>query len=78
MNGLGSGPIRHPGRSGERRRKMTVSAPPTLEAPTDVEFDLDVKLEPVDRHLAADRPMRPTECSCVECDTNAATCTGCP
>jgi hypothetical protein len=37
-----------------------------------------VKLEPMDRHLSADRPMRATECSCVECDTSAATCTGCP
>jgi hypothetical protein len=48
------------------------------EASSDVDFDLDVKLEPVDRHLSADRPMRATECSCVECDTSAATCTGCP
>jgi hypothetical protein len=41
------------------------------------EFDLDVKLQPVARNGSDDRPIRPTECSCVECDTNAQTCTGC-
>ena len=44
----------------------------------DNEFDLDVKLQPVARNGSADRPIRATECSCVECDTSAATCTGCP
>ena len=47
----------------------------TPEVSDDLDFDLDVKLEPVDRHLSPDRAIRPTECSCVECDTNAATCT---
>lgn len=55
---------------------MTISA--VLETdPVDTEFDLDVELQPVARNGSAERPMRPTECSCVECDTNAQTCTGC-
>jgi hypothetical protein len=57
------------------------ASPATLvasETSSDADFDLDVKLEPADRHLSADRPMRATECSCAGCDTNAATCTGCP
>jgi hypothetical protein len=41
------------------------------------EFDLDVRLQPVARNGSDDRPVRATECSCVECDTNAASCTGC-
>jgi hypothetical protein len=69
-----------PAPPGEGGAPLTAS-PATLVAPeasSDADFDLDVKLEPMDRHLSADRPMRPTECSCVECDTSAATCTGCP
>jgi hypothetical protein len=57
-----------------------VTAPPaTLVAPEATpdadEFDLDVKLQPVERHHSPDRAIRATECSCVECDTNANTCT---
>jgi hypothetical protein len=56
-----------------------VTAPPTTfvapEAQADAEeFDLDVKLQPADRHRSPDA-IRATECSCVECDTNANTCT---
>lgn len=43
---------------------------------TDSEFDLDVRFQPVARNGSADRPMRPTMCSCVECDTSAQSCTG--
>ena len=50
----------------------------TVAVQVDDEFDLDVTLQPVARNGSDDRPMRPTECSCVECDTSAATCTGCP
>jgi hypothetical protein len=69
-----------PAPPGKEEHHVTAS-PATLVAPdtsSDVDFDLDVKLEPTDRHLSDDRPMRATECSCVECDTSAATCTGCP
>jgi hypothetical protein len=47
-----------------------------LGEPVDSEFDLDVRLQPVARNGSADRPMRPTMCSCVECDTTAQSCTG--
>jgi hypothetical protein len=47
-----------------------------LGEPIDSEFDLDVRLQPVARNGSADRPMRPTMCSCVECDTTAQSCTG--
>ena len=42
----------------------------------DSEFDLDVRLQPVARNGSDERPMRPTECSCVECTTNEQSCTG--
>jgi hypothetical protein len=57
-----------------RRRIMEVFVSPDTEL-ADSEFDLDVKLEPVARHLSEERAQRPTECSCVQCDTNAQTCT---
>ena len=55
-----------------------MTAPPaTLVAPETTpdadEFDLDVKLQPVERHHSPDRAIRATGCSCVECDTNANT-----
>jgi hypothetical protein len=53
---------------------MEVTVLPKAEL-ADSEFDLDVRLEPVGRHLSDDRAQRPTECSCVECDTSAQTCT---
>jgi hypothetical protein len=53
---------------------MEVTVLPEAEL-ADSEFDLDVKLEPVARHLSEDRAQRPTECSCVECNTDAQTCT---
>jgi hypothetical protein len=53
---------------------MEVTVSPEAQL-ADSDFDLDVKLEPVARHLSEDRAQRPTECSCVECDTNAQTCT---
>jgi hypothetical protein len=53
---------------------MEVTALPEAEL-ADSEFDLDVSLEPVGRHLSEERAQRATECSCVECDTSAQTCT---
>jgi hypothetical protein len=56
------------------------ASPPTLvasETSSDAEFDLDVKLEPIDRQLSEDRPVRATMCSCAGCNTDVATCTGC-
>ncbi len=66
-----------PGRAERVWGHMATSA---LLEPTefvDSEFDLDVKLAPVARNGSDERPIRATECSCVECDTNAQTCTGC-
>ena len=51
----------------------------TLLEPTELvdgEFDLDVKLQPVARNGSDERPVRATECSCVQCDTSAQSCTG--
>lgn len=53
---------------------MEVSLSSEMEL-ADSEFDLDVKLEPVARHLSEERTQRATECSCVQCDTSAQTCT---
>jgi hypothetical protein len=53
---------------------MEVTVAPETEL-ADSEFDLDVKLGPVARHLSEERSQRPTECSCVQCDTSANTCT---
>jgi hypothetical protein len=47
-----------------------------LTEPLESDFDLDVRFQPVARNGSADRPMRPTMCSCVECDTTAQSCTG--
>jgi hypothetical protein len=61
---------------------MSVTTTPLdaeLAETTDSDFDLDLKLQPVARNGSADRPQRPTMCSCVECDTSAQTCSGaCP
>ena len=53
---------------------MQVTALPETER-VDSEFDLDVKLQPVARHAPGERPQRATECSCVQCNTDAQTCT---
>jgi hypothetical protein len=58
---------------------MTVSAPPAPPetSAADSEFDLDLNVQPVDRQVYAEN-ARPTMCSCVECNSDAGTCTECP
>jgi hypothetical protein len=53
---------------------MEPTALPEMER-VESEFDLDVKLQPVARHSSDERAQRATECSCVQCNTDAQTCT---
>jgi hypothetical protein len=52
---------------------MTVSALPET-ARADSEFDLDVRLQPVARHVSDEKGQRATEITCTQCTTKEFTC----
>jgi hypothetical protein len=50
-------------------------APALPEQPSvDNEFDLDVRLQSVDRYVSAEREQRATEITCTQCTTKEMTC----
>jgi hypothetical protein len=51
--------------------------PPLPETPSaDTEFDLDVRLQAVPRHVSPDAAERPQTVSCKECGTQYTCCPG--
>jgi hypothetical protein len=54
---------------------MVASVPET--PPADTEFDLDVRVQAVARHLSDDLAERPQTVSCKECGTQYS-CVSCP
>ena len=54
-----------------------MGAPVPETPPADTEFDLDVRVQAVARHLSDDLAERPETVSCKECGTQYS-CVSCP